>query len=1045
VCCLVGLGGGGKTATVDHFLRRLDVLPMVALARGPDLLAPRPRAALVFSLAEASPDAFFDELSLWAHGEALPPSSASYDLLRRQLAALGQEAAEPILIVLDGVEAAQTTGGADGLGRLLDHRIRDLLVRIAYGALPGICLLATTRLAPVDIEVQRLSAYTKIELEAMDAEAAVALLRARGVRESDRELRRIGEAYGHHALTLDLVGSYIHDLGVPPPSLPAAASGGNASGATARRVPTALEDVVASYLAAVVSGERSATASPLLEILSIFHRGASAGLLGDLLRRGGSPGTLDPEIQAELTRLGNLRIVRRTALPGQPASYSLHEVIRDFVYEQIPALRRRDWHSATAARLEPAAERTVGLGGGADVQALDLLEEIIYHQVRSPDPMAGFHTYWNRVGNYRALGHRTCDFARGERLCRILNADQPPDCAAGYLQRAGADAALLGDWGLYLLDLGDTPRARRAFLASYHCALVRQDLSNLPIAARNVSESHLWSGETGPALHWTERGMQHGSQLLERLEGIPTAEVMRAFDENLQLAATALLLAGQVDRAQDQLEQFVSLHRQARSAHRAMARLSPVDPAVADLDVSFESLAEGRPWGRYLLLRGAPENACLLVESQLEVDRRQAREDGTSIELREIAARALLALGQADVAAPHIDAIERWASARDSAPQLCVALILRASLALDRGESEAAHELATEGLRIARESGLGLLHVELLTLIAEAALRLGDPEESLHAASTALFGQVALEAGVALYQAPAREDEAPDHEVAADEWAGIFPPAETGRPPLFAATHPSCRYRWGEAAARRIRAEALLYRLALDSGRATAAGEVTPEGQARIEKARGELASALRILEPLVFEERREQDPRLVELRSRLQDLDQGILTRIALESGWMPPADAASVSPREESDHRPPLRLLISYSHRDVELANRVAADLEQVFEDVWIDRRRVHVGESFVSAINQALAHVTDFILILSRSASRSAWVKNELNAAIALRNQGRFLRIRPVAIDDAEIPPLLADLDVLRLEPGDHRTGIARLIDAIRPVPRGSTSPH
>ena len=95
------------------------------------------------------------------------------------------------------------------------------------------------------------------------------------------------------------------------------------------------------------------------------------------------------------------------------------------------------------------------------------------------------------------------------------------------------------------------------------------------------------------------------------------------------MAATALLLAGQVDRAQDQLEQFVSLHREARSAHQTMARLLPVYPAVADRDVSFESLAEGRPWGRYLLLRGVPENACSLVESQLKVHRRQAQEDGT--------------------------------------------------------------------------------------------------------------------------------------------------------------------------------------------------------------------------------------------------------------------------------------------------------------------------------------------------------------------------------------------------------------------------------
>jgi hypothetical protein len=206
LCCLVGLGGSGKTATIDYFLRSLNILPGgTSVDRGGkrSSLGQKPGAVLVFSLAEGTPDALFAELRGWSGLRGDIPAAGLYDAIRRVLASSAQASSGRILLVLDALEAIQTREEA-GIGRLTDSRIRDLLKRVAYGGLPGVSVLASSRLPLVDIEVERLPLYWMVEVVAMGPEAAVAFLRARGLRQSDNELRRIARGFGYHALALDL-------------------------------------------------------------------------------------------------------------------------------------------------------------------------------------------------------------------------------------------------------------------------------------------------------------------------------------------------------------------------------------------------------------------------------------------------------------------------------------------------------------------------------------------------------------------------------------------------------------------------------------------------------------------------------------------------------------------------------------------------------------------------------------------------------------------------------------------------------------------------
>src|SRR5436190_10500612 len=66
VCVLVGIGGAGKTASVERFLRLLPgvLTPESNLDR--DVSLPKPQRLFVFSFYdEANPDAFFAQLAAW--------------------------------------------------------------------------------------------------------------------------------------------------------------------------------------------------------------------------------------------------------------------------------------------------------------------------------------------------------------------------------------------------------------------------------------------------------------------------------------------------------------------------------------------------------------------------------------------------------------------------------------------------------------------------------------------------------------------------------------------------------------------------------------------------------------------------------------------------------------------------------------------------------------------------------------------------------------------------------------------------------------------
>jgi hypothetical protein len=83
--------------------------------------------------------------------------------------------------------------------------------------------------------------------------------------------------------------------------------------------------------------------------------------------------------------------------------------------------------------------------------------------------------------------------------------------------------------------------------------------------------------------------------------------------------------------------------------------------------------------------------------------------------------------------------------------------------------------------------------------------------------------------------------------------------------------------------------------------------------------------------------------------------------------------------------------RIFVSHSHKDDAFTERLVADLRQAGANAWMDRTDLGAG-NFQQRISDALAVCEWFVLVLTRDALDSPWVRQEVDAANRLKNQGR-----------------------------------------------------
>lgn len=188
---MVGPGGQGKTAIVQHWLERV-----AAQGKQPD-------GVFFWSFYRGKDsDLCLRQLLAYAEGLDEPPEvSASY-CVDRLVPRLRQER---WAVVLDGTEVVQHESGA-WFGRFLHPELGRLLEELAAEAMPGVVVL-TTRFALPTLEKRRHARV--LSLSTLDVASGAGLLAALGVRGTQQELEAAARSCGLHAKAVELLGTYL--------------------------------------------------------------------------------------------------------------------------------------------------------------------------------------------------------------------------------------------------------------------------------------------------------------------------------------------------------------------------------------------------------------------------------------------------------------------------------------------------------------------------------------------------------------------------------------------------------------------------------------------------------------------------------------------------------------------------------------------------------------------------------------------------------------------------------------------------------------------
>ena len=501
VAALIGIGGAGKTAIADRFVRAIptqkDVTPEI-----PSDPALRPLSAIfVFSFYdEPNVEVFFSILTAWINGERYD-ESARRPTYAETLVAL-QQSGQDLLILLDGLEMVQDPGQRGGhLGQITEPSLRNFITSVAKGTFKNVSVLVTSRFKLYDVLAKGYSFLASYPVDKLDPETAVGLLRSRKVQGTKSQLKQLCKAQGYHALSVDLLGGYI-----------ARYCDGDAEhlqhDSLNKDIESVADDAVVNtedgeyldqqrrfarlarrYRQALEKHDQSALA--LLERVCLFRMGTDAETLHSIFSgkdkrsiSGSQLAALDKkQISKKLSLLTEMRLIEKS----RNNQYTAHPAVRDGFLKDLDPTGVRAIQEATAAGLEAKLASRPGDAFPEDLPSIDLLEEIVHHAILAGRASDAWAIYEQRLGGYRNLGWHLGLYERGERICRSFASSLGNDSVNLKVQLDNSKKSrLYNEWSLFLTDLGQIDKSVNCSEVAAGYAIQAVDKS---ICLLNLSEA----------------------------------------------------------------------------------------------------------------------------------------------------------------------------------------------------------------------------------------------------------------------------------------------------------------------------------------------------------------------------------------------------------------------------------------------------------------------------------------------------------------------------------------------------------------------------
>jgi class 3 adenylate cyclase/tetratricopeptide (TPR) repeat protein len=493
ILTLVGWGGIGKSALVNHWLARMARDNY----RGSERVYGWSFRDQGTTDRTASADQFI-ESALRFFGDSNPIAGTPWEKGERLALLVGRRRA---LLILDGLEALQHPPGPDE-GSLREPSMQALLRGLAaYNQ--GLCVI-TTRVRVADLTDFENSTVNRLALESLSPEAGAQVLTAHGARGTEAELEQASREYDGHPLSLSLLGSYLNDVFGGDIGRRGEVRGleeDERYGRTARELLTSYERWL---------GEGPETA--VLRVLSLSTGGMDQTAF-DAVRAAPAIQGLTEALQSLNERrwqqvLSRLR--RAGLLAAQPATQpgllKTHPLVRDHFSSQLADFRPQAWREGNNRLYEHYKRVTK--------EFPDTLEEML--------PLYAAVNYGCAAGRHQEaldkIYHRR--ILRGDRLYnqRVLGAfSHDLAVLSNFFRHPWSQVidGLVGSSDRFVLtmaahDLSALGRLRESTQAaevSLNLATSRGQWIDAALSANNLCETYLLVGDLSRALAIARQGM----------------------------------------------------------------------------------------------------------------------------------------------------------------------------------------------------------------------------------------------------------------------------------------------------------------------------------------------------------------------------------------------------------------------------------------------------------------------------------------------------------------------------------------------------------
>jgi len=506
VLTLVALGGEGKTSLVAKWAAEMA---------GQDWSGCDAVFAWSFysqgtrDQAVASSDIFFKEaLTFFGDPEMAGSAQGAFDKGRRLAQLVGERRA---LLILDGLEPLQYAPTSPTPGELKDQGLSVLLKGLAASS-HALCIV-TTRYSIPDLRAYRQTTAPEEKLLRLSNEAGVALLKKLGVKGNQKEFKTLVEDVKGHALTLNLLGTYLRDAHagdirkrdlVKLEEADAAEQGGHAF------------RVMDSYVQWFHrEGENGQRALALLSLLGLFDRPATGDCLEALWEGDAIPGLTAPLVglseaqrNVVLTRLESAKLltVNRDAA-GTLVSLDAHPLLRVYFAQQLCKKQPEAWRAAHRQLYEHLCATTKE-GDQPTLEDLQPLYQAVAHGCQAGlQQEACDKVYRDRIARGREAYSLKKLGALGSDLGAFSCFFETQWSRVSPALLEVAQAWLLGEAAFRLRGLGRLAEALEPLRAGLDMDVQQKNWNEAARSANNLSELKLTLGDLAGALADAEQSV----------------------------------------------------------------------------------------------------------------------------------------------------------------------------------------------------------------------------------------------------------------------------------------------------------------------------------------------------------------------------------------------------------------------------------------------------------------------------------------------------------------------------------------------------------